>query len=444
MFRKLHLQMTLFCSASISILFLICGCLWFHFTWENISQTNYASFLKELGTLLLHLQNQNTVSMEWLEQLQKDEHLSIMLYDNGSPLYSERLQKNSAKELSALAALAYEEACDKHQIDIFHDVSNQLISHEEFLWNTEDGSRYYVSAGMLYKGSGRLSFLILYSLAHQQQQFYRLCLIFGVSSSVILLMLCCFSYFFTGLMLTPLVKSQQQQNQFIASASHELRTPLAVMLSALEAMQKTGERQEQRRFAAIIRDAGGRMQNLIAEMLLLANADSHDLKLTFCETSLDELLLQIYESYELLAARKEISLVLSLPQKPVLPCRCDSQRIGQAVGILLDNALSYTPCGGKVVLFMPDSFVIGVADNGIGIKKEEKERIFERFYRVEASHTEKEHFGLGLCMAKELIDAHKGRIRVEDTADCPASRHFFEEKEPRGTTFLIELPHQAS
>lgn len=90
----------------------------------------------------------------------------------------------------------------------------------------------------------------------------------------------------------------------------------------------------------------------------------------------------------------------------------------QVLSILLDNAVSYTPPGGAISLSLklePDKVLLGVSDNGDGISDEEKEAVFDRFYRCDKSHKDKSHFGLGLCIAHEIVRMHKGKLWIEDT-----------------------------
>ena len=95
-----------------------------------------------------------------------------------------------------------------------------------------------------------------------------------------------------------------------------------------------------------------------------------------------------------------------------------SKRMEQILAILLDNAISYTPPQGKISLSLqssPGKFTLQVSDNGNGIPDSEKEAVFDRFYRQDKSHKDKSHFGLGLCIAWEIVHMHKGKIWVEDT-----------------------------
>lgn len=266
------------------------------------------------------------------------------------------------------------------------------------------------------KKSGTLSFLIFYSLEGLNQQILKLRLAFAAVDFAALILLAVFCYFFTGQMLKPIMENNRKQSLFIASASHELRTPLTVILSGIEALEKSENVAERSHFTGIMRHEGTRMQHLISDMLVLANSDAHSLTLQCKACQPDELLLTAYEKYELLAQKKQISLVMQLPETKIPDCVCDPERIVQALSILLDNALSYTPAGGTVTLSLSlrNGICFQVSDTGCGIADSDKAAIFERFYRAEDSRTNKEHFGLGLCIAKEIVDAHHGKIVVTD------------------------------
>ena len=164
-------------------------------------------------------------------------------------------------------------------------------------------------------------------------------------------------------------------------------------------------------------------------MLTLSNSDSSHFSIDKTNVELDTLILSAYEKFEPLALKKNISLDFILPDTLSTPYSCDRERIEQVLSILLDNALSYTPENGRVCLSLSETsgrITIRVADNGIGIPDSEKESIFERFYRCDKAHKDKKHFGLGLCIAQEIVHMHKGKIRVEDT---PGG----------GTTFVVML-----
>ena len=172
------------------------------------------------------------------------------------------------------------------------------------------------------------------------------------------------------------------------------------------------------------------MSRLIDDMLTLANADNRTWSIHPSDIELDTLLLQTYEKYERIARDKGLTLDVDLPEDipPTYPC--DGERVAQVLSILIDNAMSYTPKGGKIKLGLKTEssrIQLYVADNGPGVPDESKKSIFDRFYRVDKAHKDKAHFGLGLCIAKEIVKLHKGKIAVEDT---PGG----------GATFIVTLP----
>ena len=279
------------------------------------------------------------------------------------------------------------------------------------------------------KNTGVLHITVLHSLAQLNElirlQYLRFLLIDLFAALAIFL----FSFYFTKHLLKPIEENQKRQVQFIASASHELRTPLAVMLSSLSAMEKADASHRQI-FLQSIKSEGIHLSKLVNEMLTLANADNHSWSIQPENAELDTLLLDCFESFEYMANEKGLSINITLPDQSLPPCFCDPDRIKQVLAILLSNAISNTPTGGYIHLSLikhGKEFHIQVADNGIGIKDEEKKYVFDRFYRIDNSYREKEHFGLGLCIAKEIIDAHKGTITIKDTSGG-------------GCTFIISLP----
>ena len=190
-----------------------------------------------------------------------------------------------------------------------------------------------------------------------------------------------------------------------------------IKAEALSALEKAGP-EEQERFRENIRAEGTRMSRLVDDMLALASADSRSWAVNRSPVELDTLALEVYEQFSSMARERGLRFSVSLPEEEIPLCRCDGNRIAQALSVLLDNAFSYTPSGGRVELSLtlrPGGRVrFSVADTGPGVPEEEKERIFQRFYRADASRQNREHFGLGLCVAREIVELHKGRLWVED------------------------------
>lgn len=441
MFDKLHRQLTIFCTATIGTILVVLSLLCLFYARQSIIQTDRSSFQKQLNTILTSLQSQEYISHQWLNQMQNEYRFSIYLYDNGEPLYYEQLHEDASNKRQASLR---EKAIRKSQVDIFYDNSGESAYQEEFSLR-ESSHSYYTSVGYLTQNTDRLSFVIFYDLSHLQHNLYSLYVLILAADVITLIILSVFSWHFTRRVLLPVETSRQKQQEFIAAASHELRSPLTVILSGMETLDKTQSPEQRHHFCCLMQEEGRRMQHLISDMLLLANADAHGMKLHLQETSLDELLLDSFEKYESIALSRKLSLRISLPEEDIPFCRTDPERIHQLLSILLDNAVSYTPENGTILLFLMPArshrITFGVANTGPSIPDGEKERIFDRFYRAEKSHTDHEHFGLGLCMAKEIIRAHHGSIRVTEpevlASDVAELQKFPVET---GTLFLMELP----
>lgn len=432
MFRKLHLQMTLFCTAITSCILLILMFLCLLSAQNSLKKNDYNSFLTQLNSVLIHLQDQDYISHQWLNQLQGNGQILLFLYDNERPLSYQ--DYHFSKKEKQLADEAIHAAKEKYNVDIFSAYRQKIITQTQFDFTSSSGHSYYASAGIIPKQKGELGFLMLFSLEKQQNAAANLRRLICLAACAAVILLFIFSWYFTKRIIVPMENSQRQQTLFIASASHELRAPLAVLRSGLEILKTAPKPEEQAHFIDLMEEESSRMQNLINQMLLLANSDSGHLPIHMEACQPDGILLNIYEKYEPLARKKKISLSISLPDDILPDCCLDAERITQVFIILMDNALSYTPSGGKISLSLtfhkPSALLFCVSDTGCGVPDEEKKKIFGRFYRSERAHTDKEHFGLGLCIAKEIVNAHRGSIWVEDAKG-------------KGSSFCVRLPAKA-
>lgn len=146
----------------------------------------------------------------------------------------------------------------------------------------------------------------------------------------------------------------------------------------------------------------------------------------------DTLLLEVWEAWQAPVRESGRTLVADLPEEPLPSVQADPQRLEQLFGILLHNALDYTPEGGQIRLAVRAqgrAVRFSVRDQGPGVPDADKQRIFRRFARGESSRTGKEHFGLGLSIAHQIAVLHGGRLWVEDAPG-------------KGAEFCLELPIQ--
>ena len=420
MFHRLHIQMTFFSALIIGIVIFIMttAC---NFIAENSTRQNaWNAFQNNAISCISHLETQSIISSDWILQAEKNYDISMDIRDNGNSLYLKKLQTDSLDE--TIFRKAEEISAASYALDLSNPGAVSKLTKRIFFQMKD----FYVSTALIPKSHGTVSMIILDSVKHRIL-LQRLAFSGAAFLAILALSIC--SWFFTGRMITPLEKSRQEQTEFIAAASHELRSPLAVILSGISAMKKADPK-EQGHFLSVIEKEGTRMSLLINDMLSLSNADNHSWKMhpIFCE--LDTLLLDTYEKYEPLMQDHHMKFFIELPEEEIPSCPCDPERISQVLGILLDNAISYVPENGKIILSLSQTethFLIRVKDNGPGIPDFAKTSVFRRFYQADSARNNRQHFGLGLCIAYEIISLHKGTISVLDT---PGG----------GSTFQISLP----
>lgn len=426
MIKKLHLQFTFFCTLITSLILVSMSLLCLSVIESQSKSGSFDTFQNNINSILTHLEGQSVLTHQWLLQMESGYHLKLAIRDNGIPLFFDSLHRDT--QITEAFSQATRIAKTDYGLDLQNLSPSTLTNHQEFTMTAMGGEEYYVSAASIPKSHGSLSVVALYPLRAEQARLWQQRLVFLGADILAILLLGIFSFFFTRRMLRPIQESKQRQVQFIASASHELRSPLTVILSSLSAMQIAPPSQAQR-FADAIQDEGRRMARLIDDMLALSNADNHSWTIHPAAIELDTLLLQTYEKYESVAANKGLSFDVELPQADILPVWGDGERLAQVLAILIDNAFSYTPKGGRIRMSLEktgDGAQIRVSDNGPGIPNDQKEAIFERFYRGDVSHKDKAHFGLGLCIAMEIVRLHRGSLEVLDT---PGG----------GATFLVKL-----
>jgi heavy metal sensor kinase len=214
------------------------------------------------------------------------------------------------------------------------------------------------------------------------------------------------------------------QRQFMEDSSHELRTPIYVAHTAAQVtLGHEGRSEEEYREALTTIDQQlRRLQHIVEDMFVLARADAGAYPLQVVEFDLGETVNECVRAAALLGQRHGVTVTGPDPQE--LPGRGDEGLIRQLVLILLDNAVKYTPAGGKVSVAIdesdPQSYAVIVRDTGPGIPQEARERIFERFYRVDKARSRSgvaggSGAGLGLAIAKWITDMHGGGLSLIDT-----------------------------
>jgi|GEM_PF-1580129 len=221
---------------------------------------------------------------------------------------------------------------------------------------------------------------------------------------------------------------------FFSNVSHDLRTPLTSMNTSLYLLERSTQSEPQHRYIDNLKQQTNHIQNLVEGMFTLARLDVGTNNFHFETTDINHILQEIHSQYMSLATSKQHTFTLKLDDT-LPPVAVDGGELRQALREIVMNALNFTPDGGSISLEtslekvegQPESATIVVRDDGIGIQSEDLPHIFERFFRADkARATETGGAGLGLAIARKIIDGHNATIEVESTPG-------------KGTVFLIRL-----
>jgi|KBSSwiStaDraftv2_1062776.scaffolds.fasta_scaffold183571_2 two-component system OmpR family sensor kinase len=235
-------------------------------------------------------------------------------------------------------------------------------------------------------------------------------------------------------LLDRLDQSFERQRRFVADVSHELRTPVAILCGEAEVTlaQETRTEQEYRESLQILKEEAKRLKLIVEDLFTLARADAGQHPLALSDFYLDELAAECSKNVRTLASAKDISI--SSETRGDVVVRGDEVLLRRMLLNLLDNAIKYTPRGGKVALRSGEEngcYRLSVEDSGPGIPADLQSRIFERFFRVDKARTRGESdgggAGLGLAIASWIAGAHGGRLELTRSTS-------------KGSLFTVYLP----
>ena len=218
--------------------------------------------------------------------------------------------------------------------------------------------------------------------------------------------------------ITELRRLERVRRDFVANVSHEFKTPLTAIQGFAETLLggALDDKANRKRFVEIIREHARRLARLTDDLLKLSRIEAGRLDLESRPVSVAGLVNGCVETARLKAESRGLRITVELPEG-LPPVRGDAVQLDEVLQNLIDNALQYTPSGGRIDVTAYSNgheVIFTVADTGIGISESDLERIFERFYRVDAARSrEAGGTGLGLSIARHIVDAHGGRIWVE-------------------------------
>ncbi|MFJ7937646.1 sensor histidine kinase [Peribacillus sp. NPDC096622] len=303
-------------------------------------------------------------------------------------------------------------------VDHFFKVNEQQFYPEKFDEIEEisvNGPTYRALSTKVDTEYGEMTIQFIRNVDTEKEMLDRLLLILFVGGGIGSLVAVGAGYLLAGRALIPIKKSWDQQQQFVSDASHEIRTPLAVIQSRADLLFQSPNAtiEEKAVDISIISKEVRRLNKLVNGLLTLTRTDSNQMEVKKSNFFLDDLLIDIVEQYTDIASFQEKSIISHAPEQVVF--HGDKERIHQLLVILVDNAMKFTEEGGEITLSCiknASSIILTVEDNGKGIPQEELPLIFNRFYQVEQSRSANEGSGLGLSIAKWIVNTHQGNIKV--------------------------------
>lgn len=254
---------------------------------------------------------------------------------------------------------------------------------------------------------------------------------FTIVAFFMLIIIFLISRFFANRSIQPIKEAFDKQKQFIADASHELKTPLTVINTNVDVLlsNKDDFIHNQSKWLYYIKSEAERMNKLTSDLLYLAQVDYSDVKMIFSDFNLSEAVEHIILTMEGVVFENNIALHYDI--EPNLIVSGNIEQLKQVIMIFLDNAIKYTDKKGKINLILNkthNKINLSVTNTGKGIPEEHISKIFNRFYRTDKSRArDSGGYGLGLAIAKAIVEQHNGKISVKSIVD-------------KETTFTIELP----
>ena len=216
-----------------------------------------------------------------------------------------------------------------------------------------------------------------------------------------------FIFIFSKKAVKPIAESYEKQKQFITDANHELKTPLTLILANLDIAEEELGKNE---WLSDIRTEGNRMTGLVNQLVALSRMDEDSLKISPEQVAFGALVSDMVAEFEVLAHGKALSLREEIDRS--VTCTGDRNLLQQLLGILMDNAIKDCDAGGEIFVSLQKGrqTVLAVENTYAAIEELELDRLFDRFYRADKARTFTGGYGVGLSLAKAIVEKHKGSV----------------------------------
>lgn len=422
--RRLRLRLTCLAAALTGAVLVVMALIAMSIAEGQLQRSVENAFQGNINAIVAKIQTDRVLSHAWLAQTEAADRLIISITDGGAPLsfsgsWTPATDRAVLIERVQSGARALGVEPNAPPISVIETTATPIFEVQG------DAGELYLAVVELIPAHGGHQTLTLLRTTTPNTL---LRISFAVLVAVGVAVLFALCWVFAGRAIAPIAESQKRQAEFIAAASHELKSPLTVIRTSVSAMEAAPS--EAPRLRGSIDRECARMGRLVDDLLTLAGRDAGTWSIRRETVDLDTLLLETADGFFPVAGQKGQALVLDVPEEALPTVTGDGERLRQILAVLLDNACSYTPKGGRITLSARVDAkwaYLGVADTGSGIATEHLPHIFDRFYRADAARNDKNHFGLGLSIAYELASLHGGTLTVTDTG-------------PGGTTFELKVP----
>ena len=427
MIKKLKKRLTLLFICSVMSIFTVVFCLFIHESIQSKKENEMYFFTRIITYLVFQLENTDDAAGDLT--LTGQTYDFTLLLKNNENAFIPVNTNHSNTDTNTLITL-FEQELNKTSTDLLDNTHSSQSGI--FSFSTPDKHSYYgIQATVITKNMDILDFYAIkestssFTFLKEHLPFY---LIVWLLVFIAILFL---TRFLISKAIKPTEQTLRSQKEFIASASHELKAPLAVILASAECIDNdTTLSLESKQHTEVIDSECLRMSKLVQDLLLLSSVDANTWTLNKTNIDVDTLLINTYEIYEPICRQKGIQLKLNTSDELFPALNADIDRLNQILSIFIDNAINYSLPKSEISLdatIFKNMLVFSIKDHGTGIADKDKPFIFDRFFCADKSRTQKEHYGLGLSIAKELVEMHKGKIELSDTLGG-------------GCTFKISLP----
>lgn len=427
MIKKLKKRLTLLFICSVMSIFTVVFCLFIHESIQSKKENEMYFFTRIITYLVFQLENTDDAAGDLT--LTGQTYDFTLLLKNNENAFIPVNTNHSNTDTNTLITL-FEQELNKTSTDLLDNTHSSQSGI--FSFSTPDKHSYYgIQATAITKNMDILDFYAIkestssFTFLKEHLPFY---LIVWLLVFIAILFL---TRFLISKAIKPTEQTLRSQKEFIASASHELKAPLAVILASAECIgNDTTLSLKSKQHTEVIDSECMHMSKLVQDLLLLSSVDANTWTLNKTNIDVDTLLINTYEKYEPICRQKGIQFKLNTSDELFPVLNADIDRLNQILSIFIDNAINYSLPKSEISLdatVFKNMLVFSIKDHGTGIADKDKPFIFDRFFCADKSRTQKEHYGLGLSIAKELVEMHKGKIELSDTLGG-------------GCTFKISLP----